>query len=92
MAFGFFGFKKVELDTFDFNLDDDVLDLDVSVDAVFVDPLPDPAPSPSFGGVFLGFGGFVSGGGSLNGSLSAGVSDSGDTYAETSVDHSGFWF
>lgn len=93
MSFAFFGFKKVDVDVFDFNLDtDDGFDLDVSIDPVFVDPLPEPSTSPSFGGVFLEFGGFISGGGSLNGSLSAAVSDTGATYSETTFDDSGFWF
>ena len=93
MSFGFFGFQKVDLDTFDFDLDtDDGFEIDASLDPVFVDPLPEPAASPSFGGVFVEYGGSVSGGGSLNGSLSAGVSDTGATYSETSFDVSGFWF
>lgn len=93
MSFAFFGFQKVDLDVFDFNLDtDDGFELDVSIDPVWVDPVPEPSASPSFGGVFLEFGGFIYDSGTLNGSLSAGVSDTGATYSETTFDDFGFWF
>lgn len=98
MSFGFFGFQKVDMDRFDFNVggrSEDPLgsiNLDVSINPVFVDPLPEPSPSPSFAGSLLGFGDSISGGGSLNGSLSAGVGDDGDSFSSVSIDTSDFWF